>query len=82
MNTFVSYLVLNTTGNAGAVALLQALCYNRTVWKLDMSGNHLSDAVCPVLSHVLIENDVIKVRLISECKIGRTADVGSIIYAY
>ncbi|KAG7401227.1 NLR, CARD domain-containing protein 3 [Phytophthora boehmeriae] len=41
-------------GSAGAAALFEALVYNRTLWKLDLSGNHIGDSACPAIARALL----------------------------
>ncbi|TMW57416.1 hypothetical protein Poli38472_003341 [Pythium oligandrum] len=48
-------------GSIGGAALFEALCHNKQLWKLDLSGNHLSDSVCPLLSTALLTNESLQV---------------------
>ncbi|RLN64178.1 hypothetical protein BBJ29_000332 [Phytophthora kernoviae] len=41
-------------GSAGAASLFEALVYNRTLWKLDLSGNNVGDSACPAISRALL----------------------------
>lgn len=52
-------------GNAGAAALFEALKYNRVLWKLDLSGNHIADAACPALAQALVAGSPLRVLVLS-----------------
>ncbi|KAL3668258.1 hypothetical protein V7S43_006352 [Phytophthora oleae] len=52
-------------GSAGAAALFEALTYNRALWKLDLSGNHISDAACPSLTRALLSGSPLRVLALS-----------------
>lgn len=49
-------------GNAGAAALFEALGHNRSLWKLDLSRNHVSDSACSALGQALLTNRRLEVR--------------------
>ncbi|KAF4036311.1 hypothetical protein GN244_ATG11641 [Phytophthora infestans] len=52
-------------GSAGAAALFESLSYNRALWKLDLSGNHIADAACPALSRALLASSQLRVLALS-----------------
>ncbi|KAK1941623.1 NLR family CARD domain-containing protein 3 [Phytophthora citrophthora] len=52
-------------GSAGAAALFEALTYNRALWKLDLSGNHISDAACSSLARALLSGSPLRVLALS-----------------
>ncbi|KAG6962709.1 hypothetical protein JG687_00006990 [Phytophthora cactorum] len=52
-------------GSAGAAALFEALTYNRALWKLDLSGNHIADAACPALARALLAGSQLRVLALS-----------------
>jgi len=47
-------------GNPGAVAIVEALTHARVLWKLDLSGNRLSDSACPALASLLLASDSLR----------------------
>ncbi|CEG45383.1 LRR-containing protein [Plasmopara halstedii] len=52
-------------GSAGAAALFESLNYNRALWKLDLSGNHIADVACPALARALISGSQLRVLSLS-----------------
>lgn len=44
-------------GSVGAGALFEALCHNKSLWKLDLSKNHISDSICCALGQALLVNE-------------------------
>lgn len=52
-------------GSIGASAIIHALRYNKRLWKLDLSKNHITDSICEMLVHVLLENESLRVRKIA-----------------
>ncbi|KAG7393523.1 hypothetical protein PHYPSEUDO_007360 [Phytophthora pseudosyringae] len=52
-------------GSAGAAAIFEALTYNRALWKLDLSGNHVADAACPALARALLAGSQLRVLALS-----------------
>ncbi|ETP26526.1 hypothetical protein F441_00817 [Phytophthora nicotianae CJ01A1] len=52
-------------GSTGAAALFEALTYNRALWKLDLSGNHIADAACPALARALLAGSQLRVLALS-----------------
>lgn len=52
-------------GSASAAALFEALTYNRALWKLDLSGNHIADAACPALARALLAGSPLRVLALS-----------------
>ncbi|POM64553.1 Myosin-like protein [Phytophthora palmivora] len=65
--TCLQQLVLERcqVGSAGAAALFEALTYNRALWKLDLSGNHIADAACPSLARALLGGSQLRVLALS-----------------
>jgi hypothetical protein len=64
-------------GNAGATALAEGLSKNKTIWKLDLSNNHISDVGCKALSDMIISNRTLRVICLSGNEI---SDRGVISY--
>lgn len=44
-------------GNPGVVAIAEALRHARALWKLDLSGNRISDSACPAIADLLLASD-------------------------
>ncbi|RHZ07816.1 hypothetical protein DYB26_004703 [Aphanomyces astaci] len=66
--TFLSYLHGKRrmfVGNTGAVLLAMGLAHNKSVWKVDLSGNGIGDVACQALGELLLANDTLQVRLVS-----------------
>lgn len=63
-NSRLEQLVLEDCeiGSAGAVAITEALVSNRTLWKLDLSKNHISDSACHGLGRMVQANTTLRVR--------------------
>lgn len=57
-------------GSVGAAALAEALCHNKSLWKLDLSRNHISDSACCALGQALLVNRQLTVRA-SVCAVAR-----------
>ncbi|KAH9153593.1 hypothetical protein AeNC1_019253, partial [Aphanomyces euteiches] len=47
-------------GNGGAVVLALGLAQNRSVWKFDVSSNHIGDGACRALGEMLLGNETLQ----------------------
>ncbi|KAF0775475.1 hypothetical protein AaE_000824, partial [Aphanomyces astaci] len=47
-------------GNTGAVLLAMGLAHNKSVWKVDLSGNGIGDVACQALGELLLANDTLQ----------------------
>ncbi|KAF0687638.1 Aste57867_20622 [Aphanomyces stellatus] len=79
-STKLEQLVLESChlGNTSAVALALGLAQNRTVWKVDLSGNHIADAACQALGEMLLTNDTLQVVCLNHNNFSDNAVLGTL----
>ncbi|EQC40632.1 hypothetical protein SDRG_01714 [Saprolegnia diclina VS20] len=68
-------------GNGSGAVLARALCANKTLWKLDLSRNHLSDPVCREFATLLLENGRLQVLSLNANDISDVGVLGAFVPA-
>ncbi|RHY30231.1 hypothetical protein DYB32_004490 [Aphanomyces invadans] len=63
-------------GNTGAVVLALGLAHNKSVWKLDLSGNNIGDIACQALGEMLLANDTLEILSLNQNDVSDNAVLG------
>ncbi|ETW08244.1 hypothetical protein H310_00882 [Aphanomyces invadans] len=63
-------------GNTGAAVLALGLAHNKSVWKLDLSGNNIGDIACQALGEMLLANDTLEILSLNQNDVSDNAVLG------